>query len=85
MNVMNNVMNIAWHECHSQTKDPSIDQEILWHIAHKQHCGCSEIPLRIQQRMTELGVHEEPVGFSVCLDVNFQPDVEHLVGNSPLP
>jgi hypothetical protein len=79
------IVNIAWHECHTMVKDPSVDQEILWHIAHKQHCGCSEIPARIQRLMAARGVHEEPVGFNVGLDEHFHPDTEHLVGHSRLP
>lgn len=78
-------MNAAWHESHRKTKMMNVDEEIAWHIAHKQHCGCRPIPKSIQKKMHQRGVVEHPVGFNVGLDKDFHPDVSHLAGQVPLP
>ncbi len=77
-------MNKAWHDCHRMPRTAKIDEKIEWHIAHKQHCGCRDIPATIRRKMIEHGIVEHPVGFNVGRDDHFHPDTDHLAGHHRL-
>ena len=78
-------VNKSWHKCHRMPRTAKLDERIAWHIAHKQHCGCREIPATIRRKMIEQNVVEHPVGFNVGRDKEFHPDTDHLAGHQRLP
>ena len=77
-------MNKTWHDCHRMPRTAKLLEKIDWHIAHKQHCGCRDIPATIRRKMIEYGIVEHPVGFNVGRDDHFHPDTDHLAGHRRL-
>lgn len=39
---------IAWHLSHKMPKNPTTEERVYWHIAHKKMCGCRPIPKSVQ-------------------------------------
>jgi hypothetical protein len=37
-------INKEWHLKNVMPKDPSLQERIAWHLAHKENCNCRPIP-----------------------------------------
>lgn len=37
-------INKEWHLKNVMPKNPTLQQRILWHLAHKENCNCRPIP-----------------------------------------
>ncbi len=37
-------INKKWHELNPMPKNPSLEDQINWHIAHAKACKCREMP-----------------------------------------
>jgi hypothetical protein len=48
---MSEKLNKDWHEQHRMPKNPTLDQRVEWHIAHKKACGCREIPESVKEEL----------------------------------
>lgn len=46
-------MNGAWHLRHVMPKNPTLEQRIVWHIAHAKHCACRPIPPKLQAQIRQ--------------------------------
>jgi hypothetical protein len=44
-------MNKVWHSAHIMPKNATIEQRIEWHLAHKAHCNCRDIPEKLKEEM----------------------------------
>ncbi|MBK7438626.1 MAG: hypothetical protein IPI77_18180 [Saprospiraceae bacterium] len=42
-------LNKEWHQAHVMPKNASLDQRIEWHLQHRQHCGCRDIPEKLKK------------------------------------
>jgi hypothetical protein len=40
-------MNAQWHEANPMPKNPTVEQRIRWHLAHKVQCACRPIPAKL--------------------------------------
>ncbi len=36
--------NKAWHAAHLMPPKPTLEQRIVWHREHAEHCGCRPAP-----------------------------------------
>jgi hypothetical protein len=48
-------MNREWHEQHPMPPNATLQQRIIWHIAHAAECGCREIPQSVKRALEEDG------------------------------
>lgn len=48
-------LNKEWHQAHVMPKNASLDQRIEWHLQHRQHCSCRDIPEKLKNTMREKG------------------------------
>lgn len=53
-------MNKVWHEKNPMPKNPTVDQRIVWHVAHAKYCRCREIPFKL---MLEIKNHLSPAQY----------------------
>lgn len=44
-------LNIAWHLANPMPKYPTLDQRVIWHIAHQVHCGCRPVPTSVEEEI----------------------------------
>ncbi|HEX5169366.1 MAG TPA: hypothetical protein VFW11_09335 [Cyclobacteriaceae bacterium] len=44
-------INAAWHRQHPMPDHPTIEQRIEWHLEHKKHCACRDIPVKLREEM----------------------------------
>jgi hypothetical protein len=44
-------INAEWHRQHPMPKNPTIEQRIVWHLAHQEHCACRPIPANLKEQM----------------------------------
>lgn len=44
-------LNKAWHLQHPMPANPTLDERIAWHLEHKKHCSCREIPPKLQEEI----------------------------------
>ena len=49
-------INRKWHEKHRMPKNPTMDQRIVWHLAHARACGCREISGKLREEMERRGI-----------------------------
>ncbi len=49
-------LNKEWHQAHVMPKNASLDQRIEWHLQHRQHCSCRDIPEKLKNTMREKGI-----------------------------
>jgi len=50
------MMNLEWHEAHKMPDNPTLEQRMEWHLDHRAHCDCRDIPDSIKQALAERGV-----------------------------
>jgi hypothetical protein len=44
-------INKEWHLQHLMPKNPTLEERIAWHIEHKKHCTCRDIPENLKKIM----------------------------------
>jgi hypothetical protein len=44
-------INKDWHLKNKMPKNATIEQRIGWHLAHKAHCSCRDIPNKVKVEM----------------------------------
>jgi hypothetical protein len=44
-------INAEWHLQNVMPKNPTPEERIAWHLEHAVHCGCREIPEKLQEEM----------------------------------
>jgi hypothetical protein len=44
-------INAEWHRQHPMPKNPTVEQRITWHLAHREHCACRPIPAKLKELM----------------------------------
>jgi hypothetical protein len=49
-------INKAWHDKNKMPKNPTFDQRVQWHLAHKQHCSCRPIAAKLAEEMKRRGI-----------------------------
>lgn len=49
-------INKAWHENNKMPVNPSFEQRVKWHLAHKKNCSCRLIPEKLAAEMKEKGI-----------------------------
>jgi hypothetical protein len=37
-------MNALWHERNKMPPKATLEERIQWHLAHREHCACREVP-----------------------------------------
>jgi hypothetical protein len=40
-------LNATWHRANRMPAKPSLDQRIVWHLAHARACACRSLPAGI--------------------------------------
>ena len=40
-------INREWHEKNRMPSNPTIEQRMIWHIEHAEHCLCRPIPEKL--------------------------------------
>lgn len=40
-------INAAWHKRHVMPRNATVEQRIVWHRAHQEHCACRPIPSKL--------------------------------------
>jgi hypothetical protein len=51
-------INAEWHRQHPMPRNPTLEQRLAWHLAHREQCGCRPMPEKLQRRVAE---RETPV------------------------
>lgn len=51
-------INKAWHEKNKMPENPTFEQRVKWHLAHKENCLCRRIPAKLAAEMKEKGIKE---------------------------
>lgn len=41
-------LNKEWHLVNRMPKNPTIEQQLHWHIEHAKNCGCREMPEKLK-------------------------------------
>lgn len=49
-------LNKKWHLSHPMPKNPSLEQRIAWHQAHRKNCMCRDIPEKLKGEMKKRGI-----------------------------
>jgi len=49
-------LNAEWHRANRMPKNPTMDQRIVWHLAHARACGCREISGKLREEMERRGI-----------------------------
>jgi hypothetical protein len=47
--------NASWHEGHPMPARASLDQRVVWHLAHAKACGCRGIPDTVLREVERRG------------------------------
>lgn len=47
-------MNKEWHSQHPMPFKASLQQRMVWHIAHQQNCACRPIPAKLIEQIHKL-------------------------------
>lgn len=48
--------NKEWHLKHKMPKNPTLDDRIVWHLAHQQNCSCRKIGGKLAEEMKKRGI-----------------------------
>lgn len=48
-------MNAEWHARNKMPERATVDQRILWHTAHAEHCACRSIPRNVAEEIHTRG------------------------------
>jgi hypothetical protein len=49
-------INASWHQQHPMPKNPTVEERIEWHLAHKKNCSCRDIPDKLKVEMKKRGI-----------------------------
>lgn len=49
-------INKEWHEKNKMPKNPTFEQRVKWHLAHKNNCSCRPIAGKLAEEMTKRGI-----------------------------
>ncbi|MCW3092303.1 MAG: hypothetical protein JWP81_3372 [Ferruginibacter sp.] len=49
-------LNKEWHLANVMPKNATLEQRIAWHLEHKKHCACRDIPQKLQDAMKKKGI-----------------------------
>ena len=47
-------INKEWHRSHPMPPKATRAQRVVWHAAHKQSCGCREVPTSLRADVMKL-------------------------------
>jgi hypothetical protein len=48
-------LNARWHVAHPMPKAATLDERVVWHLAHAKACGCREIPATVAAELKRRG------------------------------
>jgi hypothetical protein len=54
------MLNAAWHDAHPMPKRATLDQRVVWHVAHAKACGCRAIPATVAAELKRRGIEAHP-------------------------
>lgn len=49
-------LNKEWHLAHPMPVNPTLDERIEWHLEHKKHCACREMPPKLVEEIKKRGI-----------------------------
>lgn len=49
-------INAIWHKAHPMPKNPAVEERIQWHLEHRKHCACRDIPAKLKEEMRKRGI-----------------------------
>ena len=49
-------LNAAWHKENRMPENATVEQRIAWHIEHRKHCGCRDIPEKLKAEMKKRNI-----------------------------
>lgn len=52
-------LNKEWHLAHPMPKNATVDQRIAWHLEHRKHCACRDIPESLKAEMARRGIKDK--------------------------
>lgn len=44
-------LNAEWHMGHRMPPKGTLEQRLEWHVEHRKHCGCREMPAAIKDEL----------------------------------
>jgi hypothetical protein len=53
---MTSKINREWHEKNKMPKNPTFEQRVAWHLAHREHCPCRPIPEKLAAEMKKKNI-----------------------------
>lgn len=51
-------INREWHLKNRMPKNPTFEQRVKWHLAHKENCNCRPIPAKLLEEMKKQKISE---------------------------
>lgn len=49
-------INKRWHEKNKMPANPSFEERVKWHLAHRENCSCRPIPEKLVAEMKKRGI-----------------------------
>lgn len=49
-------INREWHLANKMPKNPSLDERIVWHLAHAKNCKCRALGEKILEEIKKRGI-----------------------------
>ena len=49
-------MNKQWHDANPMPKPATLDARVEWHLAHREHCACREMPATVIVELQRRGI-----------------------------
>jgi hypothetical protein len=49
-------INASWHRANPMPKNATLDERVVWHLAHARACGCRAIPATVRRELTRRGL-----------------------------
>jgi hypothetical protein len=53
---MTTKLNAAWHKANRMPARASLDERVMWHVAHAKACSCRSLPASILKELKRRGV-----------------------------